>query len=228
MPTNAPRRKRATPPRPRGPAHAPNWRRSKANCSRSKRRHGRSGRDRLLDHVRAAPGYERALAAALGDDLETGLDAKADRYWAGAEPQPGDPPAGGLARLGDHVEAPAALARRLAQVLVADTDNGQPLAVGQRLVTLGGQLRRWDGYVAKSGGAAAAAQLERVNRLAALNKQRPAAQGAVDKANGQLDDAERRDRRRARRGGGGARVARARRHRRARCGARGGSRHRAA
>ncbi|THD35928.1 MAG: chromosome segregation protein [Sphingomonas sp.] len=150
------------------------------------------GRDRLLDHVRAAPGYERALAAALGDDLETGLDAKADRYWAGAEPQPGDPSSDGLARLGDHVEAPAALARRLAQVLVADADNGQPLAVGQRLVTLAGMLRRWDGYVAKSGGAAAAAQLERVNRAAALNKQRPAAQGAVDKANGQLDDAERR------------------------------------
>ena len=75
----------------------------------------------MLDHVRAAPGYERALAAALGDDLETGLDAKADRYWAGAEPQPGDPgAASGLTRLGDHVEAPAALARRLAQVLVAE------------------------------------------------------------------------------------------------------------
>ena len=151
-----------------------------------------AGRDRLLDHVRAAPGYERALAAALGDDLETGLDAKADRYWAGAEPQPGDPQAGGLARLGDHVEAPAALARRLAQVLVAESDNGQPLAVGQRLVTLAGILRRWDGYIAKSGGAAAAAQLERINRVAALTKARPAAQGAVEKANATLDDVERR------------------------------------
>jgi len=149
-----------------------------------------SGRDRLLDHVRAAPGYERALAAALGDDLETGLDAAADRYWAGADPQPGDPGAQGLARLGDHVEAPAALARRLAQVLVADSDDGRPLAVGQRLVTLGGVLRRWDGYVARSGGAAAAERLERINRLAALNKARPDAQAALDRANGQLDAAE--------------------------------------
>jgi chromosome segregation protein len=149
-----------------------------------------SGRDRLLDHVRAAPGYERALAAALGDDLETGLDANADCYWAGAEPRVDDPGADGLTRLGDHVEAPAALARRLAQVLVADSDNGQPLAVGQRLVTLGGVLRRWDGYVAKSGGAAAAERLERINRLAALNKARPKAHGALDKANGQLDAAE--------------------------------------
>jgi chromosome segregation protein len=151
-----------------------------------------SGRDRLLDRVTAEPGYERALAAALGDDLEAGLDASADRYWAGAEPLPGDPGAGGVARLGDHVEAPPALARRLTQILVADSDNGQPLAVGQRLVTLAGTLRRWDGYVAKSGGAAAAERLERINRLAALNKSRPAAQAAVDKANGQLEDAERR------------------------------------
>ena len=149
-----------------------------------------AGRDRLLDHVRAAPGYERALAAALGDDLEAGLDAAADRYWAGAEAQAGDPGTGGVARLGDHVEAPAALARRLAQVLVAEQDTGQPLAVGQRLVTLGGVLRRWDGYVARSGGAAAAERLERINRLAALNKARPQAQGALDKANGQLDAAE--------------------------------------
>ncbi len=151
-----------------------------------------SGRDRLLDRVSAEPGYERALAAALGDDLEAGLDTAADRYWAGAEALPGDPGASGLTRLADHVEAPAALARRLAQVLVADSDSGQPLAVGQRLVTLAGTLRRWDGYVARSGGAAAAERLERINRLAALTRSRPQAQGAVEKANGQLDDVEHR------------------------------------
>ena len=152
-----------------------------------------SGRDRLLDHVRAAPGYERALAAALGDDLEAGLDAAAERHWAGAEALPGDPDApNGTVPLGGHVEAPAALARRLAQVLVAESDGGQSLAVGQRLVTLDGKLRRWDGYVAKSGGAAAAERLERLNRLAALNKARPAAASAVEKAQDALADAEQR------------------------------------
>ncbi|MBN8809006.1 MAG: chromosome segregation protein SMC [Sphingomonas sp.] len=149
-----------------------------------------ASRDRLLDHVRAAPGYERALAAALGDDLETGLDAAADRCWAGAEPLPDDPTAGGLDRLGDHVAAPAALARRLAQVLVADSDDGRALAVGQRLVTRAGVLRRWDGYVAKASGAAAAERLERINRLAELNDARPAAQAAVDRAAGELGEAE--------------------------------------
>ncbi|WP_066725384.1 chromosome segregation protein SMC [Sphingomonas pituitosa] len=142
-----------------------------------------SGKDRLLDRVTVAAGYERALAAALGDDLEAGLDAAAERHWGGAESLPTDParPAG-TTPLAEHVTAPAELARRLAQVLVCETDGGQPLAVGQRLVTLQGVLRRWDGYRARSGGAAAAERLERVNRLAALERARPAAQAALEAA----------------------------------------------
>ncbi|RYY47388.1 MAG: chromosome segregation protein, partial [Sphingomonadales bacterium] len=146
-----------------------------------------SDKDRLLDKLKVEAGYERALAAALGDDLEAGLDARSERYWAGAEPQPGDPASPqGATPLGRHVTAPTGLARRLAQVLVAETDAGQPLAVGQRLVTLAGVLRRWDGYVAKSGGAAAAERLTRVNRLAAIEKARPAAVRAVDSADMEL------------------------------------------
>ncbi|MBN2973697.1 chromosome segregation protein SMC [Roseomonas aeriglobus] len=146
-----------------------------------------SPRDRLLDRVQPAPGYERALAAALGDDLDVGLDPAAERHWAGAAPQPGDPvaPADTVA-LTDHVSAPEAIARRLAQVFVTADDAGQPLAVGQRLVTRAGVLRRWDGYVARSGGAAAAERLERVNRLRALEQARPAAAHAVAEADATL------------------------------------------
>ena len=137
----------------------------------------RSGRDRLLDHVTPAPGYERALAAALGDDLDVGLD-----LWTGAAPQPGDPaPPAGAEPLAPHVAAPAALARRLAQTFVAD-DTDQPLAVGQRLVTRDGRLHRWDGFVATGSGAAAAERLERLNRLKALAAARPGAAAAVDTA----------------------------------------------
>ncbi|TCP93632.1 condensin subunit Smc [Sphingomonas sp. PP-CE-1A-559] len=138
----------------------------------------RSGRDRLLDHVSANTGYERALAAALGDDLDTGLDA-----WAGAEPREDDPAApAGAEPLAKHVDAPPALARRLAQVFVVDTDGQQHLAVGQRIVTRDGQLRRWDGFTATGTGAAAAERLVRRNRLAALQAARPAAAKALDDA----------------------------------------------
>ncbi|WP_445194094.1 chromosome segregation SMC family protein [Sphingomonas sp. Tas61C01] len=135
----------------------------------------RTGRERLLDRLTPAPGYERALAAALGDDLELGMEA-----WPGEAPRAGDPaPPGGVVRLADRVEAPAALARRLAQVFVTDEDSGVALAAGQRLVTRDGALRRWDGFVAQGSGAAAAERLERLNRLKALEADRPAAAAAL-------------------------------------------------
>ena len=147
----------------------------------------REGRERLLDRLRPDAGYERALAAALGDDLEAGLDPAGERFWAGAEVAAADPSAPvGTVPLARHVVAPPALARRLAQVFVADSDGGIALAVGQRLVTLAGVLRRWDGYVAKSGGAAAAERLERMNRLRAIEGLRPAAVRAVESADREL------------------------------------------
>ncbi|MES3108876.1 chromosome segregation SMC family protein [Sphingomonas aurantiaca] len=137
-----------------------------------------SGRDRLLDHVSASAGYERALAAALGDDLDTGLDA-----WAGAAPHADDPAAPDNATpLAAYIDAPPALARRLAQVFAVDTDEGQALAVGQRIVTRDGTLRRWDGFTATGTGAAAAERLVRRNRLTALQAARPAAAAALDQA----------------------------------------------
>ncbi|WP_137787585.1 AAA family ATPase [Sphingomonas sp. 3P27F8] len=145
----------------------------------------RSGRDRLLDHVRAAPGYERALAAALGDDLEIGLDIAAEAHWSGAASLPSDP-AAGENTLATHITAPPQLARRLTQIIALTEDDGRPLAVGQRLVTIAGRLRRWDGFVARSGGAAAAERLERLNRLATIEAALPEARLAVERADSVL------------------------------------------
>jgi chromosome segregation protein len=138
---------------------------------------------RALDAVKAAPGYERALAAALGDDLEAGIGHDLPRGWAIASIRPGDPalPAGATP-LSAHVTAPAELARRLAQIAVANTDDGAPLAVGQRLVTRDGRLRRWDGYVATGEGAAAAERLVRLNRIEAIASELPQAHAAVETA----------------------------------------------
>jgi chromosome segregation protein len=144
---------------------------------------GAAGKARALDRLKAAPGYERALAAALGDDLEAPVAGEGKRRWAGADPQPADPALPpGATPLAAHVSAPPELGRRLAQIAVVEEDAGVPLAVGQRLVTRAGQLRRWDGYVALEGGAAAAERLIRLNRLEALAAARPAAQAQVDAA----------------------------------------------
>jgi chromosome segregation protein len=142
-----------------------------------------TGGDRAINHVKAEPGYERALAAALGDDLEAALGGESPRSWLGADALPGDPalPAG-CEPLAGHVEAPAALRRRLDQIGVVDRDEGAALAVGQRIVTRNGRLRRWDGFVATGLGAAAAERLIRVNRLAQIEQALPAAAAAVDAA----------------------------------------------
>ena len=155
---------------------------------------GKGSEDRLLDHVRAAPGYEHALAAALGDELEVGLDGSAARRWAGAQVRDDDPALpGGTEPLSTHVTAPAALARCLSQIAVVEADAGQVLAVGQRLVTKDGALRRWDGFAARGGedaaGAATAQRLIRANRLEAIAAQIPAAQADVKQAEAALADA---------------------------------------
>jgi len=146
--------------------------------------------DRALSALKVAQGYERALAAALGDDLDAPIGAEGPRGWAGASAGTGDPalPAG-VAPLAPQVEGGDALARRLAQVGVVERDEGQPLAVGQRLVTHDGQMRRWDGYYARDVGAAAAERLIRVNRHAELTAQLPAARAAVEQAKQAFDGA---------------------------------------
>lgn len=137
----------------------------------------------VLASVRAAPGYERALAAALGDDLDAPVGVEGSRYWAGAGALDTDPhlPAG-VEPMSNHVQAPDELSRRLRQVGFAEQDDGQVLAVGQRLVTRNGRVRRWDGFVAKGGGAAAAERLLRQNRLAELEAGLPSLREAVEEA----------------------------------------------
>ena len=139
------------------------------------------GSSRALDQVRAAPGYERALAAALGDELSAPIASEGKLRWTGAMADALDPPVpGDCACLADHVDAPPALARTLALVLVADRDDGRPLRAGQRLVTRDGQLRRWDGFVVEEGGAATAERLTRLNRLDAITAERPDLAEAVE------------------------------------------------
>ncbi|MFZ2996512.1 chromosome segregation protein SMC [Sphingobium sp.] len=155
---------------------------------------GADGQNRAIDRVKAAPGYERALAAALGDDLAAPIAAQGKQRWSGAQIPDSDPvlPEGVIA-LSAHVEAPPELARRLAQIVVVTQDFGQPLAVGQRLVTLDGQMRRWDGYIATQGGAAAAERLIRLNRLAAIDAARPALAAEVVTAQAAQDEAHSRE-----------------------------------
>lgn len=135
---------------------------------------GRASANRALDQLRAAPGYEAALAAALGAELDADVGADVRRGWRGSAADGDDPALPAHTRaLADFVTAPPALLRRLRQIAVAASDEGQPLGVGQRLVTLAGAMRRWDGFVSHGDGAVAAERLARQNRIDELTAQRP-------------------------------------------------------
>jgi len=130
----------------------------------------KSGHAPALDSVAPDKGYGAALAAALGDDLDAALDAKAPSYWGGAEaPAPTWPE--GAEPLAPLVKAPPALAARLSHVAVvarADGDRLQAaLKPGMRLVSKEGDLWRWDGFVARADAPRpAAVRLEQRTRLA--------------------------------------------------------------
>ncbi|NSZ15936.1 chromosome segregation SMC family protein [Agrobacterium vitis] len=143
----------------------------------------------VADALTVERGFETALGAALGDDLESPLDAQAPAHWAMPGPD-GDDPAlpAGIVVLAAHVSAPQALSRRLKQIGITDADTAQrlqpDLKPGQRLVTREGAVYRWDGHVTGSEAPSAAAlRLAQKNRLKALEEE-------VDEARIGLEDAE--------------------------------------
>lgn len=107
----------------------------------------------IIDGISVTKGYEKAIGAALGDDLDAPVDQSAPMRWSNLGVIDGDPslPAG-VESLASHVNAPPELARRLAQIGVVDRDQGAQfvaqLKTGQRLVSTEGDLWRWDGFVA--------------------------------------------------------------------------------
>ncbi len=135
----------------------------------------------VLDQVTVQPGFEKALGAALADDLSAPVGGEGPRHWAAhSMRQPGDgdlPP--GVRSLSSVVQAPAGLARRLAQIGLVDGDGREfvsLLKVGQRLVSTDGRLWRWDGfYAAAPENTGAAERLANRNRLMVLIQELSAA-----------------------------------------------------
>src|SRR5207245_739335 len=137
----------------------------------------------LLTALRVAPGFEAAIGAAFGDELLAPLagskGAGAVRFWAdlGGNQHDGAALPEGVRSLAEAVNAPAALARSLAQAGWVENEeagrNLQPnLMPGQRLVDRDGRLWRWDGFVSiGSAPSPAAEQLRYGNRLAVLDSE---------------------------------------------------------
>ena len=141
----------------------------------------------IVDRLQVEAGFEKALGAALADDLRAPeVDADGPSGWAtlpdydGVQALPA-----GVTPLSLHVSVPSALARRMSQIGLADADDAarlhDQLQPGQRLVSLEGDLWRWDGFRAwaEDAPSAAALRLQQLNRLEALKQARTSGPGCV-------------------------------------------------
>jgi len=149
----------------------------------------------VVEELKVAPGLETALGAAMGEDLDAPVAADAPVHWGAAPDGSNDPalPAGARPLI-DEVDAPKALARRLAQIGLVDRADGprlqKALMPGQRLVSKEGDLWRWDGFVVGAEAPTPAAQrLAQKNRLAELADRIEAAARTVEDRKEALEQA---------------------------------------
>ena len=132
----------------------------------------------IMDRLQVEQGFEKALGAALADDLRAPqVDGDGPSGWAELPAYPVDQPLpNGITALTNHVSVPAVLARRMSQIGLVDPDEGNRLQAdllpGQRLVSVEGDLWRWDGYRAwaEDAPSAAALRLQQLNRLEELKQ----------------------------------------------------------
>ena len=139
-----------------------------------------------LDSVQAKAGYEQALAAVLGEDLEAAIGGAAGLRWDGADVPAQDLPAG-VDPITNFITAPRELQARLSQIGVATNDDIQSkaksLKPGQRLVSPRGDVVRWDGFMIAAGvETSAAIKLKQQNRVAELARDIEAQDAEVNTA----------------------------------------------
>ena len=132
----------------------------------------------VLDRLVVEPGLEKAVGAALADDLRA-PEIAADRpsgWVVLPDYQQTQPLPTGATALSLHVQAPGVLGRRMGQIGLVSRDLGSGLQAtlqpGQRLVSREGDLWRWDGFRAGAEDApsAAALRLQQLNRLTQLKR----------------------------------------------------------
>lgn len=144
----------------------------------------------ILDRLQVQQGFEKALGAAMVDDLrapEVEEDGPSGWYvlpqYHDVQPLPD-----GVTSLVQHVSVPEVLERRMSQIGLVATEDAlrlQPmLKPGQRLVSLEGDLWRWDGFRAwaEDAPSAAALRLQQLNRLEELKQAMAAATARADGA----------------------------------------------
>ena len=140
-----------------------------------------------LSKIDVKKGYEQALAAALGEDLDAAINEAAPVNWQGAD-TPDQALPSGATPLSSVVNAPPELTARLSQIGIVDADKMDAIAdqlkPGQRLVSPQGRVMRWDGFVIDSDAETSAAiRLRQQTRLSEITEELRGADAKIEEAN---------------------------------------------
>jgi len=143
----------------------------------------------IMDELQTQNGFELALWAALGDDLDmpkeaTVSDLEATNYWREVEQLTPATLPQGISALSEFIQGPPFLMRRLAFVGVVDEAQAlllqQKLQPGHSLVSKSGGLWRWDGFILSPKAPSSAPQrLTERNRLPLLIEEHEALQKTI-------------------------------------------------
>ncbi len=153
--------------------------------------------EKVIDLITVTPGLENALAIAVGEALTAALNREAAKYWREMAPLSETPALpSGIVPLSQFVQAPAALARCLSQIgLAENAADGEAatrdLKPGQTLVSRDGWAWRWDGFtLTPEAKTSTALRLQQRNRLNALQEEVKAATQEAESAQKTLADSE--------------------------------------
>ncbi|MCY4288032.1 MAG: chromosome segregation protein SMC [Aestuariivita sp.] len=132
-----------------------------------------SEEEQVIDLIEVAHGFEKAVGAALADEIRSPVvDADGPSGWSELpELTEVQELPSGVTPLANHVTVPPALSRRMSQTGVIDSDLGSTVQAqlqrGQRIVSVEGDLWRWDGYRAWAEDTSneSSLRLEQINRL---------------------------------------------------------------
>ena len=150
----------------------------------------------VIDQVRVDTGYEKALGAALAEDLRA-PEIAADQMSGWVDLPEYDAHQGlpsGVRALNEYVTVPHVLARRIGQVGLVDAADGAAMQAallpGQSVVSIEGDLWRWDGFRAGAEDApsAAALRLQQLNKLVSMKADLETAEGRAEVAAEAHDD----------------------------------------
>lgn len=131
---------------------------------------------KAISHINVQSGYEKALSAALGDDLDAMIGGSQYNHWIGANAQNAKWPENfEIIPLNKFTDAPIELSARLNAIGIvseSDFDKIENLSIGLRIVTKTGKLKRWDGFViTDKSPLPAAIRFEQINRIKQIEEE---------------------------------------------------------